>query len=188
MIKTIAIAAIAALATLAAAAPALAGPGIVIQGTSTNGIAPLPKPVPIDHEASDTTTPVQPTDNSTRGPLGPGGGGGIWLNGTSTNGIAATRSGVRGVMPGISNRVGVYLNGRSLNGMTLQGVNLPGAKLNGIQWNGKLLNGAKLNSKFLNSKFLNGTATGAGAPDQSGATFAVTAVTLPGGARMMIGG
>ena len=143
MIKTIALAAI---GTFIAAAPALAGPGLVLQGRSLDGVkyqvtadtlalhaapqrAPLPT-MPASATAIDAelvAAPVQLACN--------GGCGGIKFN-------------------------GVQFNGLKWNGL----------KWNGLTWNGWSLNGRFLNGKFLNGKFLNGTDLG----DDGFAVTAVT--------------
>lgn len=154
MIKTFMMTAMAAAAL--ASVPAAAGPGIVLQGPSANGIAPL--------EAK-------------------GDGGNVcsvWrcgFNGVSTNGIAASAvSRPTTQLPPVAlfggGGGGVWLNGTTLNGIVLNGLTLNGWTLNGLAWNGLVLNGWSLNGTSLN-----GTSPSGGAPGG----FTATVVTLPGG-------
>jgi hypothetical protein len=123
-------------AMLTMATPAAAGPGLVLQGPSTNGIT------------YDNGKPVCPT----------------WqcgFNSASTNGFAPLpassgpcsvwRCGFNGVSLN-----GLTLNGLTLNGLTLNGLTLNGARLNDIKWNGLTLNGKSLNG---NGKAATGFAT-----------------------------
>lgn len=174
MIKTIALA---ALGTFIAAAPALAGPGLVLQGRSLDGIkyqttadtlalhaapqrAPLPT-MPATAMAIDAELVGAPVQIACGNNCGGIKFNGIKLNGLKWNGLKWNGFQLNGVQFNGVESNGRFLNGRFLNGWSLNGVKLNGLNLNGITWNGRasngrFLNGAKLNGRFLNGRNFNG--------------------------------
>ncbi len=124
MFKTIAFAAIGAF--IATTTPALAGPGLVLQGKSQNGIALRTAGLPSDalHIANQPQLPPAPKLPAFDAELA----------GKPVQ-TACTNCGVK--------FNGAKHNGLTLNGLTLNGLTLNGAGLNGWSLNGKLFNGTK---------------------------------------------
>ena len=173
MIKTIALA---ALGTFIAAAPALAGPGLVLQGRSLDGIKYQTTTDTLALHAAPQRAPL-PTMPATATAID------AELVGAPVQ-LACT-SGCGGIRFN-----GIKLNGLKWNGLKWNGFQLNGVQFNGVESNGRFLNGRFLNSKLFNGKFLNGkmfNGADLGAVTERGDDgFAVTAVTLPGGERFTI--
>lgn len=150
MFKTIALTA-AAGALIATTAPAIAGPGLVFQGTNLNGIK---------LQGVSTESVALPATTQPQLPPAP-----------KLPAFDAELAGkpMQTACGGVCG--GIRFNGKFLNGL----------KWNGIKWNGWSLNGRFSNGVKLNGKLFNGTTSGEPAMAERDASFNVRAVTLPGG-------